>query len=79
MLAKNHRPVGKNSKKVVEKMITGLGLSNDVMDETIEKIYGIAAEYREAGNQERLIERQLKMSLAGVKKTREKLDQTKKA
>ena len=54
--------------KVVEKMITGLGLSNDVMDETIEKIYGIAAAFREAGSQERLIERQLKMSLAGVKK-----------
>ena len=54
--------------KVVEKMITGLGLSNDIMDETIEKIYGIAAEFREAGSQERLIERQLKMSLAGVKK-----------
>ena len=67
MLAKT---TGQSEKqqKVVEKMITGLGLSNDVMDETIEKIYGIAAEFREAGNQERLIERQLKMSLAGVKK-----------
>jgi RNA polymerase primary sigma factor len=54
--------------KVVEKMISGLGLSNDVMDETIEKIYGIAAEFREAGKQERMIEKQLKMSLAGVKK-----------
>jgi RNA polymerase primary sigma factor len=54
--------------KVVEKMITGLGLSNNVMDETIEKIYGIAAEFREAGKQERMIEKQLKMSLAGVKK-----------
>ena len=67
MLAKT---TGQSEKqqKVVEKMITGLGLSNDVMDETIEKIYGIAAEFREAGSQERLIERQLKMSLAGVKK-----------
>jgi RNA polymerase primary sigma factor len=54
--------------KVVEKMITGLGLSNNVMDETIEKIYGIAAEFREAGKQERMIEKQLKMSLAGIKK-----------
>jgi RNA polymerase primary sigma factor len=54
--------------KVVEKMITGLGLSNNVMDEIIEKIYGIAAEFREAGKQERMIEKQLKMSLAGIKK-----------
>ena len=54
--------------KVVEKMITGLGFSNHIMDETIEKIYGIAAEFREAGKQERMIEKQLKMSLAGVKK-----------
>ena len=67
MLAKT-TDQSKKQQKVVEKMITGLGLSNDVMDETIEKIYGIAAEFREAGNQERLIERQLKMSLAGVKK-----------
>ena len=67
MLAKT-TDQSEKQQKVVEKMITGLGLSNDVMDETIEKIYGIAAEFREAGNQERLIERQLKMSLAGVKK-----------
>ena len=67
MLAKTTAQLEKQQ-KVVEKMITGLGLSNDVMDETIEKIYGIAAEFREAGSQERLIERQLKMSLAGVKK-----------
>ena len=67
MLAKT-TDQSEKQQKLVEKMITGLGLSNDVMDETIEKIYGIAAEFREAGNQERLIERQLKMSLAGVKK-----------
>jgi len=67
MLAKTTNQSEKQQ-KVVEKMITGLGLSNDIMDETIEKIYGIAAEFREAGSQERLIERQLKMSLAGVKK-----------
>jgi len=54
--------------KIVEKMISNLGLSNEVMDETIEKIYGIAAEYREAGKKERDIERQLRMSLSGVKK-----------
>ena len=67
MLAKT-TDQSEKQQKVVEKMISGLGLSNDVMDETIEKIYGIAAEFREAGSQERLIERQLKMSLAGVKK-----------
>ena len=54
--------------KIVEKMISNLGLSNDVMDETIERIYGIAAEYRAAGKKERDIERQLRMSLSGVKK-----------
>jgi len=54
--------------KIVEKMIPNLGLSNDVMDETIERIYEIAAEYRVAGKKERNIERQLRMSLSGVKK-----------
>ena len=54
--------------KVAEKMITSLGLSNDVMDATIEKIYGIAAEFREAGKEERMIEKQLKISLARIKK-----------
>ena len=54
--------------KIVEKMISNLGLSNEVMDETIEKIYAIAAEYRAAGKKERDIERQLRMSLSGVKK-----------
>ncbi len=54
--------------KIVEKMISNLGLSNDVMDETIEKIYTIAAEYRAAGKKERDIERQLRISLSGVKK-----------
>ncbi len=54
--------------KIVEKMISNLELSNDVMDETIEKIYTIAADYREAGKKERDIEKQLRMSLSGVKK-----------
>jgi len=54
--------------KAVEKMISDLGLSNDVMDEIIEKIYEIAADYREAGKEEREIEKQLRMSMAGVKK-----------
>ena len=67
MLAKTTEQ-SENQQKVVEKMITGLGFSNHIMDQTIEKIYGIAAEFREAGKQERMIEKQLKMSLAGVKK-----------
>ena len=52
----------------VEKLIAGLTLSVDEMDGLIEKIYAIAAEYREAGKQERDIERQMGISLAGVKK-----------
>ena len=52
----------------VEKLIAGLTLSVDEMDGLIEKIYTIAAEYREAGKQERDIERQMGISLSGVKK-----------
>ena len=52
----------------VEKIIAGLTLSADEMDGLIEKIYAIAAEYRDAGKQERDIERQMGISLAGVKK-----------
>jgi RNA polymerase primary sigma factor len=52
----------------IEKLIAGLTLSVDEMDGLIEKIYAIAAEYREAGKQERDIERQMGISLAGVKK-----------
>jgi len=54
--------------KLVEKLITSLTFSINVIDDTIEKIYGIAAEYREAGKEERDIEKQLRISLAGVKK-----------
>ncbi len=54
--------------KEVESLIAGLTLSLDEMDGLIEKIYAIAVEYREAGKQERDIERQLGISLAGVKK-----------
>ena len=67
MLAKTTDQMQKQQ-KVVEKLISGLKLSNNVMDETIEKIYGIAAEFREAGKQERDIEKQLRMSLVGIKK-----------
>lgn len=54
--------------KEVEILIAGLTLSINEMDGLIEKIYAIAVEYREAGKQERDIERQLGISLAGVKK-----------
>jgi RNA polymerase primary sigma factor len=54
--------------KEVEKIIASLTLSVDEMDALIEKIYAIAAEYREAGKQERDIEKQLGISLIGVKK-----------
>jgi RNA polymerase primary sigma factor len=54
--------------KSVEKFIASLTLSVDEMDGVIEKIYAIAAEYREAGKQERDIERQMGVSLAEVKK-----------
>ncbi len=54
--------------KNVENSITGLNLAIDEMDGLIEKIYGIASEYREAGKQEKIIEKQLGISLAGVKK-----------
>lgn len=54
--------------KDVEKLIADLTLSLDEMDNIIEKVYAIAAEYREAGKQERDIERQMGISLAGVKK-----------
>ncbi|MEC8957622.1 MAG: RNA polymerase sigma factor RpoD [Nitrospinota bacterium] len=67
MLAKTTDQIQKQQ-RLVEKLISGLKLSNSVMDETIEKIYGIAAEFREAGKQERDIEKQLRMSLAGIKK-----------
>jgi len=67
MLAKISDQANKQQ-KIVGKHISGLTLSNNVMDETIEKIYEIAAGFREAGKQERDIEKQLRMSLVGVKK-----------
>ena len=67
MQAKTTEQLAKQQKHV-EEIIATLNLSVDEMDNIIEKIYGIAAEYREAGKQERLIEKQLGISLAGVKK-----------
>ncbi len=67
MQAKTVDQVQKQHKEV-ESLIAGLALSLNEVDGLIEKIYAIAAEYREAGKQERDIERQLGISLAGVKK-----------
>jgi len=52
----------------VEKAISRLTLANNVMDDIIEKVYAIAGSYREAGKEEKVIEKQLGISLAGVKK-----------
>ena len=40
----------------------------DIMDSIIEKIYEIAAQFRMAGKQERQLEKELKISLADIKK-----------
>jgi RNA polymerase primary sigma factor len=52
----------------LEELVAALGLDPDVMDNIIEKIYEIAAQFREAGKQERLLEKELRMSLSEVKK-----------
>ena len=49
-------------------MVRGLNLHGDVMDGIIENIYEIAASIREAGKQERLLEKELNMPLSEVKK-----------
>jgi len=67
MLAKTTEQMQKQQAEV-ERLIAGLTLSVAEMDALIEKIYSIAGEYRAAGKQERDIERQLGLSLAGVKK-----------
>ncbi len=53
---------------VLENMVRDLNVHVDVMDGIIENIYEIAASIREAGKEERLLEKELKMSLAEVKK-----------
>jgi RNA polymerase primary sigma factor len=67
MLAKTSEQLTKQLREV-EKNISSLTLAINVMDEIIEKVYAIAGTYREAGKQERVIEKQLGMSLAGIKK-----------
>jgi RNA polymerase primary sigma factor len=52
----------------LEKMVRDLRVHGDVMDGIIENIYEIAASIREAGKEERMLEKELKMSLADIKK-----------
>jgi RNA polymerase primary sigma factor len=53
---------------ILESMVRDLNVHGDVMDGIIENIYEIAASIREAGKEERLLEKELKMSLADIKK-----------
>ncbi len=55
-------------RNLLEKMVRDLNIHTDVMDGIIENIYEIAASIREAGKEERLLEKELKMSLADIKK-----------
>jgi RNA polymerase primary sigma factor len=53
---------------ILENMFRDLNVHSDVLDGIIENIYEIAASIREAGKEERLLEKELKMSLTDVKK-----------
>ncbi len=54
--------------QAIEKIVSDINLDLDVMDGIIEKIYEIAAQIRAAGKQERVLEKQLGVTLAEVKK-----------
>jgi RNA polymerase primary sigma factor len=53
---------------LLENMVRDLNVHADVFDGIIENIYEIAAAIREAGKEERLLEKELKMTLADIKK-----------
>jgi RNA polymerase primary sigma factor len=55
-------------KAILEKSIRGMKLNPDVLNEIIEKIYGIAGDIRSVGSLERNLEREWGMTLAEVKK-----------
>ncbi len=57
-----------DQKKIVEDIVSNINISIDVMDAIIEQIYDIAAQIREAGKQERNLEKQLGLTLAEIKK-----------
>jgi len=65
----------KEQQRLIEQAVRDTNLSVDEMDRIIEKIYEIAAQIREAGKQEKAIERKLGVSFAELKqlhKTRKK-------
>jgi len=55
-------------RSALEKMVRELRVHGDVLDGIIENIYEIAASIREAGKEERMLEKELKMTLADIKK-----------
>ena len=55
-------------RSALEKMVRDLRVHGDVLDSIIENIYEIAASIREAGKEERMLEKELKMTLADIKK-----------
>ncbi|MFQ5444816.1 MAG: RNA polymerase sigma factor RpoD, partial [Nitrospinales bacterium] len=52
----------------IEQTVGDISLSNDEMDRIIEMIYSIAAQIREAGKQERMIEKSLKTPFSEIRK-----------
>ncbi len=58
----------KKQKNLIDRSVRDLNLCDDEMDRIIELIYGIAAQIREAGKQEKIIEKKLGVPFAEVKK-----------
>jgi RNA polymerase primary sigma factor len=58
----------KKQKNLIDQSVRDLNLCDDEMDRIIELIYGIAAQIREAGKQEKNIEKRLGMPFSDVKK-----------
>jgi RNA polymerase primary sigma factor len=59
---------GAKHQKDVEKALDNINFNDDVMDKVIEKIYEVAAQFREAGKVERNIEKDLRSTLVEIKK-----------
>ncbi len=57
-----------DQQKVMTECLRDFNFHPDIMDNIIEKIYEIAAQFRVAGKQERQLEKDLKISLADIKK-----------
>ncbi len=58
----------KKQKNIIDQSVRDLNLCDDEMDRIIELIYGIAAQIREAGKQEKNIEKRLGVPFSDVKK-----------